>query len=111
MKIVILAFAPMLIAIAAWIQWKDCVRDYGNTMGVYGLINSIWIVAALCIGIGISRFVSWPWAVGMGVATVVLYYPTSALIERVGIKHGPRRKSKNAQQDGGGQPATRSESK
>jgi hypothetical protein len=98
MKIVILAFAPVLIAIATWIQWRDCVRGYGNTMGVYGLINTIWIVAAVFLGIGISRFTSWPWAAGLGVATVVLYYPATALIERVGIKHGPRTESKNAQQ-------------
>jgi hypothetical protein len=98
MKIVFLALAPLLILVAMRIQWSDCIRGYGNTMGVYGLINSIWLMSGIFLGIGVSSFISWHWSVASGIALYVLYYPISSGIERLGVKYGPRDASKKAQQ-------------
>jgi hypothetical protein len=101
MKIVILGLAPLLILVAMRIQWSDCIRGYGNTMGVFGLINSIWMIAGIFLGIGVSSFISWQWAIVAGVVVYALYYPISSGIERLGVKYGPRTASKKTAQQAG----------
>jgi hypothetical protein len=98
MKTVILALAPLLILVAMRIQWSDCIRGYGNTMGVFGLINTIWLISGIFLGIGVSNFILWHWAVGSGIALYALYYPISSGIERLGVKYGPRQASKKTAQ-------------
>ena len=82
--------ALILIAIAIRLQWKDCVRGYGNTMGVYSLIRTIWMGSGLCLGIGIAHFIAWYWAGGLGLALFLLSYPIIVQIEKLGVKYGPR---------------------
>ena len=100
MTIIGIAAAVALVGLAIVIQWRDCVRGYGNTMGVYGLINTLWLLAGIGLAVGLASLLGWFWAIVSGVVLFALYYPVTAQIEKLGIKHGPRRK-KDAQQDGG----------
>ena len=90
MKIYLIILAPVFVALALRIQWKDCIRNYGNTMGVYGLINGLWLIAGGLLGIGISLFVKWYWALAVGGCLYSLYYPITAQVEKLGVKYGPR---------------------
>ena len=90
MGIIIIITSTLLITVALYIQWKDCIKGYGNTMGVYNLINTIWLFAGIFMGIGISRFIPWYWATVCGIVFYALYYPITYLVEKLGIKYGPR---------------------
>jgi lipoprotein signal peptidase len=93
--------AVVLVALAIVIQWRDCVRDYGNTMGVYGLINTLWLLAGVGLAFGLASSLGWPLAIVSGVVLFALYYPITSQIERIGVKYGPRKEKKDAQQGGG----------
>ena len=90
MGIIFIAVADFLMVAAIYIQWKDCIRGYGNTMEVYSLIGTIWLLAGMCLGIGVSQFIPWYFGLGCGIVLYAWYYPMSSLVTKLGVKYGPR---------------------
>lgn len=98
MKEILVIVAPILILAAISIQWNDCRRNYGNTMGVYSLINTMWLLAGIAFGIGISGRMRWYSATGIGILIFVLYYPITLVIEKIGTKFKPINTKNNGTQ-------------
>jgi hypothetical protein len=90
MGIILIAVAVFLIAVAIYIQWEDCIRGCGNTMGIYSLISSIWLLSGICLGIGVSQFIPWYFGIGCGIVLYAWYFPISSMVTKLGVKYGPR---------------------
>lgn len=86
----LLWIAAIFVGLAITLQWRDCVRDYGNTPGAENLVRSLWLVAAILLGVAFGR--AHHWLLGVGVAFVIfaLSYPIYARIQALGRRFGPR---------------------
>ena len=92
MDIAFIITSGILILSATFIQLKDCKRNYGNTMGIFSLIGTIWFIAGICLSIGLSTLTKWYWSIGFGLALYILYYPVSSTVEKFGSKYMPANK-------------------
>lgn len=82
----------VVLAAATALLWRDCVRDYGHTMGGEMVFSHLWILGSLMLSGGIC------WTTGISLwfcpigaaALYALSIPYRTAIDRVGRRHGRR---------------------
>jgi len=77
--------------LALVVQWADCVRGHGNTMGAEHMMGALWLFASVGIGLGVGRSSAWYAGVAAGVVVYAVSIGLRAQVEKLGVRYAPRR--------------------
>lgn len=86
----VIGLGLVMLAAATALLWRDCVRDYGYTIGGEMMFSHLWILGSLVLSGGIC------WAAGISLwfcligaaALYALSMPYRRAIDRLGRRHG-----------------------
>ncbi len=87
MKFIFLAIFALFTIIALVLQWRDCIKGYGNTTGAMGFYNSLWILASIFLSIYFSSYIKLSLSIIGGITFFIFHYVIVYMIEKIGTKY------------------------
>ena len=87
MQFIFLIISILLIIIALILQWRDCVKGYGNTMGAIGLYNVFWIMTSISMIIYLTYYVGVFLSILIGVIFFISHFGIVYIVEKIGLKY------------------------